>query len=144
MGKLTYMGPSGSGQTCKLANQITVAANCAGLAEGLLYAHRSGLDPRAFLRAVSGGAAGSKVMEIFGPQMLAMDFTPGGFAENMVKDLGTAIKEGQAMGSCFPGLASTQQLFLSLVAHGDGRLGCQAALRSLQRLNNLMGASDKP
>ena len=142
MGKVTYMGPAGSGQTCKLANQISVAANCTGLSEGILYAEKAGLDPELFLKAVSGGAAGSKIMDVYGPKILERDFTPGGFAENMVKDLGTAIKEGQAMGSSFPGLAMTQQLFLSLVAHGDGRLGCQAAFLGLQRLNNLAASNE--
>lgn len=143
MGKATYMGPAGSGQTCKLANQITVAANFTGLSEGLIYAEKAGLDPALFLKAVSGGGAGSKVMDIFGSKLVNRDFTPGGFAENMVKDLGTALKESQAMGGSFPGMALTQQLYLSLLAHGDGRLGGQAVFLSLQRLNNL-AASEKP
>ncbi|KAH7289793.1 hypothetical protein KP509_30G019000 [Ceratopteris richardii] len=137
MGKVTHVGPAGAGQICKLANQITVAANLTGLSEGLIYAEKAGLNPNLFLKAVSGGAAGSKVMDIFGAKIVQRDFLPGGFAENMVKDLGTAIKEAQNMGGCFPGLALTQQLFLSLVAHGDGRLGGQAVCLSLQRLNNI-------
>lgn len=142
MGKVTHVGPAGTGQTCKLANQITVAANLTGLSEGLIYAEKAGLDPALFLKAVAGGAAGSKVMDVFGSQLVNRDFTPGGFAENMVKDLGTAIKESQSMGGSFPGLALVQQLFLSLVAHGDGQLGGQAVFLSLQRLNNLASSNN--
>lgn len=137
MGKVVHMGPAGAGQSCKLANQISVAANFTGLAEGLIYAKQAGLDPALFLKAVSGGAAGSRIMEVFGPKLVEGDFSTGGYAVNMVKDLGTALKESQQMGASFPGLALTQQLYSSLVAHGDGYLGAQAVFLSLQRLNNL-------
>ncbi|MCO5608189.1 hypothetical protein L7F22_062395 [Adiantum nelumboides] len=142
MGKVTHLGPAGSGQICKLANQIMVGANLTGLSEGLIYAEKAGLDPNLFLKAVSGGAAGSKTMEIFGSKLVNQDFAPGGFAENMVKDLGTAIKESQSMQGSFPGLALVQQLYISLVAHGDGQLGGQAVSLSLQRLNNLASSKD--
>eukprot|EP00250_Pteridium_aquilinum_P006915 c16743_g1_i1 orf=117-1052(+) len=142
MGKVTHLGPAGSGQTCKLANQITVAANLTGLSEGLIYAEKAGLDPGLFLKAISGGAAGSKVMDVFGSQLVCRNFSPGGFAENMVKDLGTAIRESQTMAGSFPGLALVQQLYLSLVANGDGQLGAQAVFLSLQRLNNLASSKN--
>lgn len=142
MGKVTYMGSAGAGQSCKLANQITAAANFTGLSEGLVYAKKAGLDPALFLKAVSAGAAGSRVMELFGTKLVEEDFAPGGFALNMVKDLGTALKECQGMGASLPGLALTQQLYVSLLAHGDDYLGAQAVFLSLQRLNNL-AASEK-
>eukprot|EP00249_Psilotum_nudum_P021285 c28051_g1_i2 orf=509-1435(-) len=141
MGKVTYMGPAGAGQSCKLANQISVAANFLGLAEGLTYANKAGLDLTTYLGAVSGGAAGSKVMDSFGPRILRSDLSPGGFAEYMVKDLGLALKEAQAMGASFPGLALSQQMYLSLVAHGDGRLGAQSVL-SLYHLKDLSVPAD--
>lgn len=137
MGKATYMGPAGTGQSCKLANQITGAANYIGLSEGLIYAQKAGLDPALFLKAVSGGAAGSRIMDIFGSKLVEGDFAPGGFALHLVKDLGMALNESQAMGASLPGLALTQQLYVSLVAHGDGYLGAQSVFLTLQRLNNI-------
>ncbi|KAJ4828268.1 hypothetical protein Tsubulata_028276 [Turnera subulata] len=87
MGKVTYMGKAGCGQSCKIANQIVVGANLLGLSEGLVFTEKAGLDVRQFMNAVRGGAAGSMALELFGERMIGRDFRPGGFAEYMVKDM---------------------------------------------------------
>lgn len=142
MGKATYMGPAGCGMSCKIANQIVVAANSVGLSEGLVFAERAGLDTRRFLEAVRGGAAGSMVMELFGERMLGKDFRPGGFAEYMIKDLGMGVNvvEEQQQGgnvAVLPGAALCKQLFSSMVANGDGKLGAQGIITVIQRMNNM-------
>ncbi|KAA8545524.1 hypothetical protein F0562_020308 [Nyssa sinensis] len=128
MGRVTYMGRAGCGQSCKIANQITVGANLVGLSEGLLFAERAGLDKRQFLEAVRSGAAGSMVMELFGERMIGKDFRPGGFAEYMVKDLGMGVDVVEEDGDnvvVLPGAALSKQLFSGMVANGDGKLGTQ-------------------
>lgn len=136
MGSATYLGPPGSGQICKIANQIAGAANLGGLSEGLLFADKAGLDVSEYLSAVSLGAAGSKVMDLFGVRVISRDFAPGGFADYMVKDLGMALQGAEEMGISLPGTAQHHQLYLSMKANGDGRLGSHAIITAIERLSN--------
>ena len=76
-GSYTLVGPIGSGNTCKLTNQIIVAVNIAALAEGMMLARRAGTDPEKVFEAIRGGLAGSTVMNAKAPMMLANDFPPG-------------------------------------------------------------------
>lgn len=137
LGKVNYMGPSGKGQFAKLANQITIASTMVGLVEGIIYAHKAGLNVAAFLDAISTGAAGSKSLDLYGSRILKRDFDPGFYVNHFVKDLGICLKECQSMGLALPGLALAQQLYLSLKAHGEGNLGTQALILALERLNNV-------
>lgn len=91
LGKVTYVGEAGCGQSCKIANQFAISANLLGLSEGLVFAERAGLDMKKFVEAVRGGGAWSMAMELFGERMIGRDFRPGGFAEYMVKDLGIGV-----------------------------------------------------
>ncbi|CAL2236359.1 unnamed protein product [Prunus armeniaca] len=139
LGKVTYVGPAGSGQNCKIANQIVGGANLVGLSEGLVFAERAGLDVRQFMEAVRGGAGGSMVMELFGERIIGRDFRPGGFAEYLVKDLGMGVdiveenEEGRV--AVLPGAALCKQLFSGMVANGDGKLGGQGLITVIERLN---------
>lgn len=138
--KVTYMGGPGSGQSCKIANQIVVGANLLGLSEGLVFARKAGLERSRWMEAVRGGAAGSMVMELFGQRMIDGDFKPGGFAEYMVKDMGMGVnfveggKEDDKV-VVMPGASLTKQLFSGMVANGDGRLGTQGLISVIERIN---------
>ncbi|CAK9144942.1 unnamed protein product [Ilex paraguariensis] len=138
MGRVTYVGGAGCGQSCKIANQITVGANLVGLSEGLVFAEKAGLDVRKWMEAVRGGAAGSMVMELFGERMIGRDFRPGGFTEYMVKDLGMGVDAGEEEGDnvvVLPGAALSKQLFSGMVANGDGKLGSQGLITVIERIN---------
>ncbi|CAI8618833.1 unnamed protein product [Vicia faba] len=139
MGKATYMGPSGSGQSCKIANQITIAANLIGISEGLVFAKRAGLDLEQFVNAIRGGSAGSKALELFGERMIKKDFRPGGYAEYQVKDLGMGINyvEGGDDNKVvvLPGASLAKQIFTGMVANGDGKLGGQGVISVIERIN---------
>ncbi|XP_008242484.1 PREDICTED: probable 3-hydroxyisobutyrate dehydrogenase-like 1, mitochondrial [Prunus mume] len=137
MGKVNYMGGSGKGQFAKLANQIVIASTMVGLVEGMVFAHKAGLDVGLFLNAIKVGAAGSKLLDSYGGRILKRDFEPGFYVNHFVKDLGICLKECQNMGLALPGLALAQQLYLSLKAHGEGNLGTQALIVALERLNNV-------
>ena len=138
MGKATYMGPSGCGQSCKIANQITIGANLIGLSEGLVFAKRSGLDLEQFLDAIKNGAAGSKALELFGERMINKDFRPGGYAEYQVKDLGMGVnfvEGGDDEVVILPGASLVKQIFTGMVANGDGKLGGQGVISVIDRIN---------
>ncbi|KAL2609473.1 hypothetical protein R1flu_028046 [Riccia fluitans] len=137
MGSPTYMGPAGSGQSCKLANQVTIASTMVGLVEGMLYAQKAGLNVDTFLQAISGGAAGSKSLELYAGRIRSRDFAPGFYVDHFVKDLGIALEECKDMELRLPGLALAQQLYVSLRSHGEGVLGTQALILALERLNNI-------
>ncbi|VFQ63041.1 unnamed protein product [Cuscuta campestris] len=137
MGRVYYMGAPGKGQFTKLANQITIASTMVGLCEGLVYAHKAGLNLELYLNAISTGAAGSKSLDLYGSRIMNRDFDPGFYVNHFVKDLGICLKECQNMGLALPGLALSQQLYLSLKAHREGDLGTQALILALERLNNV-------
>ncbi|KAL2251156.1 UNVERIFIED_CONTAM: putative 3-hydroxyisobutyrate dehydrogenase-like 1, mitochondrial [Sesamum indicum] len=137
LGRVYHMGGPGKGQFCKLANQVTIASTMVGLCEGLIYAHKAGLDLSNYLNAISTGAAGSKSLDLYGNRILKRDFEAGFYVNHFVKDLGICLRECQNMGLALPGLALAQQLYLSLKAHGEGDLGTQALVLALERLNNV-------
>lgn len=138
MGKGTYVGAPGCGMSCKIANQMIVAANMLGLSEGLVFAERAGLDKQQWMDAVRGGSAGSKAMELFGGRMIERDFRPGGYAEYMVKDLGMGVdivEEEDERVAVLPGAALNKQLFEVMVANGDGKLGAQGFISVIEKMN---------
>ena len=91
MGRASYIGPAGSGQIAKLANQIMVACNIASVAQGLLFAHAGGADPAQIPLALAGGHADSRVLQEHGRRMIKRDFRPGAPIRNFVKDLDTVL-----------------------------------------------------
>jgi 3-hydroxyisobutyrate dehydrogenase len=72
-----------------------------------------------------------------GARIIANDFAPGFFVEHFVKDLGIALGEARRMNLCLPGLALANQLYVSLLAHGHGRLGTQALQLALAEMSNV-------
>ena len=87
MGRVTHIGPVGTGQMTKLANQIIVGATMAAVAEALHFAAKGGADPAAVRKALMGGFADSKILNIHGERMVERNFVPGGPAEYQLKDL---------------------------------------------------------
>lgn len=134
---IQLMGSSGAGQHTKMTNQIVIAGNMIGLVEGLTYAVKAGLDPSRVIELISTGAAQSACMRVLGPCILKGDLEPKFYVEHFVKDLGLALEECRRMQISLPGLALVNQLYVSLLAHGEGRKGTQALIRALERLNSL-------
>ncbi|XP_021285785.1 probable 3-hydroxyisobutyrate dehydrogenase-like 2, mitochondrial [Herrania umbratica] len=139
MGRVTYMGEAGCGQSCKIGNQIIVGANLMGLSEGFVFAEKAGLDLRKYMEAVTGGGAGSMAMELYGGRMIGRDFKPGGFAEYMVKDMGLGVdvvhEDDDGKVVVLPGAALGKQMFSAMVANGDGKLGTQGLITVVERIN---------
>ncbi len=82
-----YLGAAGSGQYCKMANQIVVASNLAAVSEAITYSKAVQLDPEKMLAAISGGAAGSWQVTNNGPKILKEDYKPGFYIHHFIKDL---------------------------------------------------------
>ena len=137
MGTPRTMAGPGSGQHCKMANQIGIANTMLGMVEGMLYAHKAGLNVPEYLDAIRGGGAGSKSIDLYSGRILSNDMEPGFFVKHFVKDLGIALDESRAMGLALPGLAVAQQLYISLIGHGEENLGTQALIKALERINNV-------
>jgi 3-hydroxyisobutyrate dehydrogenase len=136
MGKtIVHQGPAGAGQHTKMVNQTLIATGIIGVCEGLLYAHKAGLDPETVLESVSGGAAGSWSLTNYAPRMLKGDYAPGFMVEHFLKDMEIALAEARRMDLALPGLALAHELYLALKAQGGGRDGTQALIRALASLS---------
>lgn len=123
---IVHHGPAGSGQHCKLVNQILVAASTIAMSESLAYAKSAGLDPEKVLQSVGGGAAGSWTIQNLAPRVLRGDFEPGFMVEHLVKDLGMAVEEAEAMKLDLPLLELAKKLYEDLAGAGHGRRGTHA------------------
>jgi len=137
MGKnVSLIGDNGAGQTCKVANQIIVALNIEAVAEALLFASRSGADPERVRRALMGGFAASRVLEVHGERMTKRTFDPGFRIELHQKDLNLALDSARKLGLALPNTASAQQLFSVCVANGGRAWDHSAMVRALETMAN--------
>jgi 2-hydroxy-3-oxopropionate reductase len=137
MGKnITLVGDCGDGQVTKVANQIIVALNIAAVSEALVFAAKAGADPARVRSALMGGFASSRVLEVHGERMIKRTFDPGFRIELHQKDLNLALEGARALSLALPNTASTQQLFHSMVANGEGGLDHSGLVRALERLAN--------
>lgn len=134
---IRHQGGPGAGQHAKLVNQILIAGTMVSLCEGLVYAHRAGLDVNEVLGSVSTGAAGSWSLSNLAPRIVAGDFAPGFMVEHFVKDLGLALAEAERLGIALPGLALAHQLYVAVRAQGHGRAGTHALIHALASLSGV-------
>lgn len=135
MGRVTHVGPAGSGSLAKLANQLIVASNICAVAEALLLAERGGADPGQVREALLGGFANSTVFRQHGRRMIEGDFAPGGPAKYQIKDTGTALALAASLGLTLPVAAEVDRIFRGLVDNGGGDLDHSAAIVELRRIN---------
>lgn len=127
MGKtFNYMGKVGSGQHCKMANQIAIAGAIAGAMESMTYAIRVGLDINTTLKAISKGAAGSFQLNMASSKVLANDFAPGFYIKHFIKDMQIAQGEAERRHLVLPVLNQVLAEYEELDEQGYGDLGTQA------------------
>ncbi len=127
------MGPAGAGQLTKMVNQLCIAGIVQGLAEGLHFALKAGLDPEAVIAVISKGAAQSWQMENRWKTMVAGEFDHG-FAVNwMRKDLAICLDEARRNGSALPLAALIDQFYAEVQAMGGGRWDTSALLARLPK-----------
>jgi 2-hydroxy-3-oxopropionate reductase len=118
----TLTGPVGAGNVTKLANQIMVAVNIAGMGEALVLATKAGLDPEVVFNAVKGGLAGSAVLNAKAPMVISRNFKPGFRIRLHQKDLRNALLAAEAMKVPLPFTSLAQQVLVALMNAGRGDL----------------------
>ena len=130
MGKtIVLQGAPGTGQLCKLANQIGIASGMIAMAEALAFARATGLNLETTLRSISGGGASSWALLNLAPRVLKGDFAPGFYVKHFVKDIGLALDVCREQKVSLPGLELAAKLYAEVVAAGEGDAGTQALAR---------------
>ena len=104
---ITHLGPSGSGQVTKLANQLIVAQTIDAVAQALRLAELSGVDPALARKALLGGFAESRILDLHGDRMVRRDFAPGGRAELQLKDVRLMCELADSVGLDSPTLKNS-------------------------------------
>lgn len=137
MGRAVLVGPVGTGQLAKIANQMIVASTIATISEAFLLAERGGADPAKIREALTGGFADSTILQQHGRRMIENDFKPGGPAKWQLKDTRTAVALARSLGVSLPVIGLVDSLFAEMIAHGDGELDHSALIRELRRRNGL-------
>ncbi len=127
------MGPAGSGQLTKMVNQICIAGLVQGLAEGVAFAQRAGLDVDAVVEVIGQGAAQSWQMDHRARTMAAGEFDFGFAVQWMRKDLGIVLGEASRNGARLPVTALVDQLYSQVVARGGARWDTSSLVDLLQR-----------
>jgi 2-hydroxy-3-oxopropionate reductase len=131
-----HVGPAGSGQLVKAANQLLVGGILALVSEALLLVEDAGVDPEAAVRVLAGGLAGSKVLDQKATKMLTRDFQPGFRIDLHHKDLGIVAAAARSAGISLPVTSVVTQLFVAARAQGLGSLDHSALFRVLENLSN--------
>ena len=133
MGKnVTHVGANGDGQTTKVANQIIVALTIEAVSEALLFASKAGANPALVRKALMGGFASSRILEVHGERMVKRNFDPGFRIELHQKDLNLALEGARTLGLSLPSTAVAQQLFSACTAHGGKGWDHSAMVRALE------------
>jgi len=132
---VVHVGPSGSGQTVKAANQLVVAGIIELVAEAIVFLDAYGVDLEASLNVLGGGLAGSTVLARKGPGMLRREYAPGFRIELHDKDMGIVMAAARQAGVVIPLGAQVAQLIAALKARGDGGLDHSALLKLVEELS---------
>ncbi len=125
------MGPVGSGQLCKMVNQICIAGLVQGLAEGLHFAEQAGLDGSKVVDVIGKGAAQSWQMDNRHKTMLANEYDHGFAVDWMRKDLSIVLQEARSNGASLPVTALVDQFYADVQAMGGGRWDTSSLLARL-------------
>jgi 2-hydroxy-3-oxopropionate reductase len=134
---IVHVGPVGSGQTVKAANQLIVAGNIELLAEALVFIEAHGVDTEAAISVLEAGLAGSTVLARKARTMVAREFSPGFRIALHDKDLGIFTTAAREAGAATPLGAVVAQLMAAAHAQGDGDLDHSALFRLVERLSGI-------
>lgn len=136
-GRLTHVGPIGSGQLTKAANQVLCAVHMVALCEAMALAKAQGLDLQAMLQVTGAGAGGSWALNNLGPKIAAGDLEPAFMIDLILKDLEIVRDEARRCGLPMPGTDLATALFRAAAQQGQGRKGTQAMSRVYEGLGGL-------
>ncbi|MBQ0934417.1 NAD(P)-dependent oxidoreductase [Ideonella paludis] len=129
---VTLLGPSGAGQLAKMVNQICIASLVQGLAEGIAFGQKAGLDMKAVLDVIGKGAAQSWQMDNRGKTMVDDQFEFGFAVDWMRKDLGLVLEEARRNGATLPATAMVDQFYADVQAMGGRRWDTSSLIKRLR------------
>jgi 2-hydroxy-3-oxopropionate reductase len=137
MGKnVNLVGGNGDGQTAKVANQIIVALTIEAVSEALLFASKAGANPENVRKALLGGFAQSRILEVHGERMIKRTFDPGFRIRHQQKDLNNALSAARELGMALPCSAVAQELYNSINGDGGADMDHSALVTALEKMAN--------
>ena len=117
-GRATHVGPHGSGQLAKLANQMIVGITIGAVAEALLFTRAGGADMAKVKEAITGGFADSRILQVHGQRMVERDFAPRARMSIQLKDMRNALATAEEIGFAAPVTALFEKLYAEGIEHG--------------------------
>ncbi len=136
MGKtITHIGEKGAGQVAKACNQLLIAQIINGVSEALLFAHMSGVNIESVRKALSGGMAGCKVLDVHALRMIEDNYSPGFKSKLHLKDMNIVDSEIKRLGLQFEGASLGLQRLVDIVEHGNGELDSSIMYSLLKKRN---------
>ena len=136
MGNPTLVGPIGSGQVSKLANQIIVGVTIGAVAEAITLCEKAGVDGNKFIKALEGGFADGKILQNHGKRMIDKDFSPKGKVSTHLKDMNNILECAGDFSTKLPISNLIKDMFKSLVENGNDNDDHSALYKEIERLNN--------
>ena len=135
MGNPTLVGPVGSGQVSKLANQIIVGLTIGAVAEAVTLCEKAGADPIKMISALSGGWADSKVLQTHGKRMINRDFSPKGKTSTHLKDMNNILECANNFNTHLPISNLVKEMYKNLVENGCGNDDHSSLYKEIERMN---------
>ena len=137
MGNPTLVGPIGSGQVSKLANQIIVGVTIGAVAEAVTLCEKAGVDANKFIKALSGGFADGKILQNHGKRMIDKDFSPKGKVSTHLKDMNNILECANDFDTQLPISKLIQSMFKSLVENGNSNDDHSALYKEIENINKV-------
>jgi len=135
MGNPTLVGPVGSGQVSKLANQIIVGLTIGAVAEAITLCEKAGANPNKMIKALSGGWADSKILQTHGKRMIDKDFTPKGRTSVHLKDMNNILECANSFNTHLPISNLVKEMYKTLVENGHGETDHSSLYKEIERIN---------
>jgi len=135
MGNPTLVGPVGSGQVSKLANQIIVGLTIGAVAEAITLCEKAGANPDKMIKALSGGWADSKILQTHGKRMIDKDFTPKGRTSVHLKDMNNILECANNHNTHLPISNLVKEMYKTLVENGHGETDHSSIYKEIERIN---------
>ena len=135
MGKPELVGPIGSGQVSKLANQIIVGITIGAVAEAITLCEKTGTDPIKLIKALSGGWADSKILQTHGMRMIKKDFSPKGKTLTQLKDMNNILETAELYNAHLPISNLVKGMYKSLVDRGHENTDHSSLYNEIERIN---------
>ena len=135
MGNPTLVGPIGSGQVSKLANQIIVGVTIGAVAEAIILCEKAGVDGNRFIKALSGGFADGKILQNHGKRMIDKNFSPKGKVSTHLKDMNNILECANDYSTNLPISKLIKEMFNSLVKNGNQNDDHSALYKEIKKMN---------